>query len=195
LGSKELGAALLIGVALLLASAGILLLKAKHLTQGERTVGIVVDHKDYHRRASSTMRAPVVRFSAPGGIYDVEGSLSVPRSIYPVDKEVWVLYLPNNPRNAVIFDFVQVFLIPTIVGGLGLVCLTGTAGLMFWTVRRELPGEFTAQEPAPEIPPAPAVQPPAGSAAHEGGKRTEAEVPRHEPSRTCDVGSKCSTLC
>jgi len=71
-------------------------------------------------------------------VYDVLGSLPAARNIYPAGKEVSVLYLRNDPHNAVIADFVQLFLIPTVVGGLGLVCLMGTAGFMFWTVRNEV---------------------------------------------------------
>ena len=128
--------ALLVSVGLLIASAVVLLPKFKHLTVGKRTVGIVVGHRNYD--SSGSVRAPVVRYSSPGGAYDVLGSLPAARSIYPTGKEVSVLYLPNDPHNAVIADLVQLFLIPTVVGGLGLVCLMGTAGFMFWTVRNEV---------------------------------------------------------
>jgi Protein of unknown function (DUF3592) len=128
--------ALLVSVGLLIASAVVLLPNFKHLTVGKRTVGIVVGHRNYD--LSGSVRAPVVRYSSPGGVYDVLGSLPAARSIYPTGKEVSVLYLPNEPHNAVIADLVQLFLIPMVVGGLGLACLTGTAGFMFWTVRNEV---------------------------------------------------------
>ena len=130
--------ALLVSVGLLIASAIVLIPKYRHLTRGERTVGIVVGHKNYGYGSSDSVRAPVVRYSAPGGVYDTLGSLPAARSIYPLGKEVSVLYLRNDPSNAVIADFVQLFLIPTVVGGLGLICLTGTAALQFWTVRSEV---------------------------------------------------------
>jgi hypothetical protein len=139
--SKGPVAGLCLGVVLLIISAAVLLLNFRHLTQGERTVGIIVGHKDYFNGRSSTLRAPVVRYSATGGVFEVVGSLAVARSIYPIGKETSVLYLRNDPRNAVIADFVQLFLIPTVVGSLGLICLVGTAGVMFWTVRGELRGQ------------------------------------------------------
>lgn len=142
---KRLGAmdsngmnALLVSVGLLVAAAIILLPRIRHLAVGERTVGVVVGHRSYGYGSSSDIRAPIVRYSAPGGVIDVMGFLPAAPSTYPLGKEVSVLYLRNQPGNAVIADFVQLFLIPTAVGGLGLVCLTGTAGFMYWTVRGEL---------------------------------------------------------
>jgi hypothetical protein len=169
---KGVATGLLLGVGLLIVGAFALLLNIKHLTHGERTVGIVVEHKDYHNRPSNTLRAPVVRYSAPGGVYDVVGSLSVPRRIYPVDKEVSVLYLPSNPSDAVIFDFMQLFLIPSVVGGIGLVCLAGTTGFMFMNARSELLSACPAQWPSRQISSLLAEESPAGSAAGQAGSAT-----------------------
>jgi len=133
---KGLGSAVLLGLGFLIAAGVLLLLNFSHLTRGERTVGVVVGHKDYYNRRSCTVHAPVVNYSAPGGVYKVIGCLSVSRSIYPVGKEVPVLYLRDDPSNAVVADFVQMFLIPTVVGSLGLLCLTVSIGVMIWAVRK-----------------------------------------------------------
>jgi hypothetical protein len=131
---------LLASLGLLLVSAIVLAPKFRHLTVGERTVGIVVGYKNYgYGVGSTTIRVPIVRYSAPGGVYDTLGFLPAARSTYPEGKEVSVLFLRNEPRNAVIADFVQLFMIPTVVGGVGLVLLTGTSVFMYWTVRGELP--------------------------------------------------------
>ena len=132
---KGLGTGMLLGLGLLIAAAVVLLLNFTYLTQGERTVGVVAGYKDFYNRKSNTVFAPVVQYSAPGGVYKVVGSLSVPRSLYPVNKEVPVLFLRSDPTSAVIADFVQMFMIPTIIGSLGLICLTVTIGLMVWTLR------------------------------------------------------------
>jgi hypothetical protein len=133
--------ALLAGAGLLVVSVVFLLPKFRHLTLGERTVGTVVGYKNYgYGLNSSSFRAPIVRYSAKGdGVYDTLGFLPAARSIYPTGKEVWVLYLRNQPRNAVIADFPQLFMIPTVVGGVGLILLTGTSVYMYWTIRREMP--------------------------------------------------------
>ena len=151
---KGLSAGVLLGVGLIFASCIILLPNFRHFTRGERTVGMVVGTRNLYNRRSAKMYAPVVSYSAPGGAYRVVGSLSVASSVYPVGKEVPVLYLRDNPRNAVIADFVQMFLIPTVVGGLGLACLSVTVGIMFWIIRGELPAIAaaavgTAPKPAP----------------------------------------------
>jgi hypothetical protein len=145
---------LFLGLGLVLASVVLLLPNFNHLMWGKRTIGMVVGHNDYINRRSNTLVAPIVRYSAPGGVCDFVGCLSVPRRLYPIDKEVSVLYLPSNPKNAVIADFVQMFMIPSIVCGVGLVCLTGTAGIMFFIARGEVAPttapafDYTQQNPA-----------------------------------------------
>jgi hypothetical protein len=133
--------ALLAGLGLLLVGVIFLLPYSRHLTLGERTVGIVVGYKNYGLGLNSgSFRAPIVRYSAKGdGVYDTLGFLPASRSIYPTGKEVWVLYLRHQPRNAVIADFPQLFMIPTVVGGVGLIILTGTSVYMYWTIRGEMP--------------------------------------------------------
>jgi len=157
---KGVWTGLLLGVGLLFGGVAVLLPNFKHLTRGKRTVGVVVGHKDYINRRSNSLAAPIVRCSVPGGVFDFVGCLSVPSSIYPVNKEVSVLYLPNNPRNAVIVDFVQMFMIPTIVGGLGLICLAGTAGIMFLVVRSELPPDTAPAFSSDQDQPPPATSAP-----------------------------------
>jgi hypothetical protein len=46
--------------------------------------------------------------------------------------------LRGDPGNAVVFDFVQLFMIPTVVGVLGVLSLSCTATFMVWHVRPEL---------------------------------------------------------
>ena len=137
-------APLLISVGLLLASAIVLLPKFRHITQGEWAVGIVVGHQKFGYGVSGSLRAPIIRYSAPGGVCDVLGSLPGSLSIYPMGKEVSVLYLRNDPRNAVIADFVQLFMIPTVVGFLGLICFSGTSVYLIWHVRPELATKASA---------------------------------------------------
>src|SRR5262245_28745809 len=137
--TKEAFTGLLLGAGLMLIGVIILAPNFKHLAQGKRTVGIVVDYKDYINRRSNALVAPIVRYSAPGGVYDFVGCLSLSRTFYPQGKEVTVLYLPNNSGNAVICDFASMFMIPTVVSGLGLAILIGTAGCMYMVIRIELP--------------------------------------------------------
>ena len=129
--------ALLASVALLLACAIILFPKFKHLTQGEFTVGLVVGHQSYGY-GSGSLRAPIIRYTAPGGVFSKLADIPAATSTYPIDKEVWILYLRDDPDNAVVADFVQLFLIPAVVGGLGLFCLSCTSTYMLWQVRPEL---------------------------------------------------------
>ena len=151
---------LLLGVGLMIGGFVVLAPNFKHLTLGKRTVGTVVGHKDYINRRSNNIVAPIVRYSAPGGVYDFVGGLSVSRSLYPPGKEVSVLYLPERPSNAVIADFVQIFMVPAVVSGLGLICLIGTAGFMYLVVRMELPPEAAAAFSIVQRKPPPATSAP-----------------------------------
>ena len=138
-------APVLISVGLLLACAIILIPKFRHLTQGEWTIGLVVGHQKFGYGTSGSLRAPIIRYSVPGGVFDKVADLPAAEATYPIGKEVRVLFLRREPGNAVIADFVQLFMIPTVVGGLGLVCLAGTGGFLIWHVRPELATEASAE--------------------------------------------------
>jgi hypothetical protein len=129
--------ALLASVALLLASAIILYPKFKHLTQGEWTVGMVIGHQSYGY-GTGKLRAPIIRYTAPGGVFTKLADIPAAKGTYPKDKEVWILYLRDEPENAVVADFIQLAMIPAVVATLGLFCLSGTAVFMVWQVRPEL---------------------------------------------------------
>ena len=141
---KGLGTLVLAGIGLLIASSFFLLLNYDHLTKGEETTGIVIGYQERYHRRSGRSYAPVVDYSAPGGPYQIVGQVSAVRSMYPVNREVRVLYLPDDPSNGVIADFVQLYVFPTILGSLGVLCLVGAGGLTVWIVRKSgwrlLPG-------------------------------------------------------
>jgi hypothetical protein len=135
---------LLISVGLLLASAIVLLPKFKHITRGEWSVGIVVGHQKFGYGTSGSIRAPIIRYSAPGGVFDKVADLPAAEATYPLGKEVWVLFVRGEPGNAVVADFVQLFMIPTVVGFLGLICFSGTTVYLIWHVRPELATKASA---------------------------------------------------
>ena len=141
---KGLGTLVLAGVGLLIASSFFLLLNYDHLTKGEQTTGVVVGHKERYHRRSGRSYAPVVHYDAPGGPYQIVGSVSAGRNMYPINKEVPVLYLPDDPSNGVLADFVQLYVFPTILGSLGTLCLVGAFVLTIWIVKKSgwrlLPG-------------------------------------------------------
>lgn len=137
-------APVLVGVGLLLVSAIFLIPKFRHITQGEWTVGLVVGHQKFGYGASGSFRAPIIRYSAPGGVYDKVAAFPAAEAMYPLGKEVRVLFVRGEPGNAVIADFVQLFMIPTVVGGLGVICLSGTAVFLMWHVRPELATDGSA---------------------------------------------------
>jgi hypothetical protein len=141
---KGLGTLLLAGLGLLAASGLFLLLNANHLSRGEQTTGVVVGHKErYHRRAGRS-HAPVVQYVVAGEAYRIVGQASAARKMYPIHQEVAVLYLPDDPGNGVINDFMQLYLASTILGTLGALTLAGAVGLTVYVVRkagwRLLPG-------------------------------------------------------
>ena len=137
-------APLLISLGLLLASAIVLLPKFRHITQGEWAVGIVVGHQKFGYGVSGSLRAPIIRYSAPGGVFDKVADLPAAVATYPVGKEVWVLFVRGEPGNAVVADFVQLFMIPTVVGFLGLICFSGSTVYLVWHVRPELATKASA---------------------------------------------------
>jgi hypothetical protein len=141
---KGLGTLLLVGLGLLAASGLFLLLNANHLSRGEQTTGVVIGHKERYHRRSGRSHAPVVEYVVAGEVYRIVGRASAAKKMYPVHQEVTVLYLPDDPGDAVISDFMQLYLASTILGTLGALVLAGAGGLSVHVFRKSgwrlLPG-------------------------------------------------------
>jgi hypothetical protein len=129
---KGLGTLLLVGVALLLASGFFLAMNLEYVVNGKATTGIVVDHRLRPRGA----RAPVVAYFAEGKGYRFVSTASAGRSAYPVGDEVLVLYLPDDPSEATIGDFTNLYLLPTILGSGGMVFFVGGIVLGVYVVKK-----------------------------------------------------------
>jgi Protein of unknown function (DUF3592) len=125
---KALGTLLLVGVGLLLACGVFFALNLNYVVNGEVTRGVVVDIRT-HATRRGTMFAPVVGYLVNGEEYRVPSRTSSSVCPYEIDEEVPVLYLPNNPADSMIADFMQLYLFPTILGSLGVICL-GAAGCL-----------------------------------------------------------------
>jgi hypothetical protein len=129
---KGLGTLLLVGAGLLLASGIFLAMNLEYVVNGEATTGIVVDHRLRPRGA----RAPVVAYFAEGQTYRFVSSSSSRSSAYPVGDEVLVLYLPDEPSEATIGDFTSLYLLPTVLGGAGMVFFVGGIVLGVYVVKK-----------------------------------------------------------
>ena len=129
---KGLGTLLLVGVGLLLASGLFLGMNLEFVVNGEATTGVVVDHRLRPRGA----RAPVVAYFADGNGYRFVSSTSAGASAYPLGDEVLVLYLPDDPSDATIGDFTNLYLLPTILGSAGMVFLVGGIALGVYVVKK-----------------------------------------------------------
>jgi hypothetical protein len=129
---KGLGTILLVGLGLLAGSGILLAMSLNYVVNGEATAGVIVDHRMRPRGGY----APVVAYLADGEEYRLVASTSLSPEVYPVGREVVVLYLPRDPSEATIADFIQLYLFPTFLGSCGLFVLVTGAGLGVYVVKK-----------------------------------------------------------
>jgi hypothetical protein len=132
---KGFGTLLLISTGLLLGAAVFTLFSLSSVVGGESTEGVVVDLRRIPSKGGESY-APIVAYLADDGYeYEIDGHVSGFFD-YEIGDEVAVVYSPHNPYNATIADFQQLWLLPTLLGGGGLVFLAGTLGLGVYVVRK-----------------------------------------------------------
>jgi len=124
---KNVGILFLMGLAVLLVMGGLVALDLDVILAGETTTGTLVEL----RPAPKGCYAPVAAFTVAGQRYRVKSDKASKMVIYQVGDPIPVRYHPDDPTNAMIGGFRQLFLVPTIIGsiGLGLVLLAVGCGV------------------------------------------------------------------
>ncbi|MBU0578288.1 DUF3592 domain-containing protein [Patescibacteria group bacterium] len=105
-----------VGIALI--AAGFIFLKNTNdfIKQSTSAPGIVIDMEGY-----DTYK-PIVEFiTETGEVITFAGSVSSDPPAYSVGEEVEVLYIPDNPQRAEIKSFLQLWFMPLIMGGIGII--------------------------------------------------------------------------
>ena len=107
---------------------------ASFITSASRTQGEVMRllYVESSKRNESGTWKPLVRFKAPSGeIIEFAPSSSSSPPAYEVGETVDVFFDPNDPQDAMLDGFFSLWGGAAITGGLGLVFLLVTAGLLF----------------------------------------------------------------
>ena len=107
---------------------------ATFIASAGRTQGEVMRllHVESSKRNESGTWKPLVRFKAPSGeIIEFAPSSSSSPPAYEVGETVDVFFDPNAPQDAMLDGFFSLWGGAAITGGLGLVFLLVTAGLLF----------------------------------------------------------------
>lgn len=135
----------LVGVLLIGAAIVLVATTTRFLANAERTEGTVIEvnaktsiSRDAdRRRRERTFWYPTVEFTAGGGdTFSFEGTGANPPA-YQVGDRVPVAYDPDNPSDARIASFGSAYLLPMILGGLGIV-FTPVGGYLLVIGRRKL---------------------------------------------------------
>jgi hypothetical protein len=129
------GAVGFLGLALLGLGGLFLLPSVAYIVSGQPTEGIVVK---IAKRPSpkGTMYTPVVAYIVDSEEYIVSSSTSSSWNAYRVGEVVPVLYFADDPEQAVIGDFQQLYLLPCVFGVPGLVLAVVGLGCGIVVVRR-----------------------------------------------------------
>jgi hypothetical protein len=132
---KGIGTVLLIGIGLLIGS-GVFLLFSLSSVAGRQTVeGVVID-LDERLSRQGTVYAPVVAYVVDQREYELEGSVASSWDIYDIGDAVSVAYHPDDPSDATVADFTQLYFFPTLLGGAGLVFTLGAVGLVAYVAKK-----------------------------------------------------------
>jgi hypothetical protein len=107
---KQIGTLFLMGLAPILV-AGWMIISDWHILSGEQTSGTIVD-----LRAG---RFPVARFYVAGQKYSITGHVWSRSPIYHLGDPVNIRYFQDDPSQAVIDSFLQLYLFPSILAGVG----------------------------------------------------------------------------
>jgi hypothetical protein len=127
-----------VGLVAVIVAAVIGMFSVEYVASTTATTGIVIANRaeeDCSRTRDrgttcSTVYRPVVQFTAPTGetIQFTSAAGSRPAR-YGIGDSVSVRYRPHDPRDATIDGFMELWLAPTIVGGIGLAFLAIGIGL------------------------------------------------------------------
>ena len=129
------GALAILGLALLGLGGLFLLPSVSYITSGQTTEGIVVKIAS-RPGPKGTMYTPVVAYIVDEQEYIVSSSTSSSWNAYRVGMSVPVLYFSDDPEQAAIGDFQQLYLFPCIFGAPGLVLTIVGLGCGIVVVRK-----------------------------------------------------------
>jgi hypothetical protein len=113
---RQAGVLFMMGLAALVVAGGLVALDLDVILHGETTTGTLVEL----RPAPKGCYAPVATFTVAGQRYRVQGDVASKTRLYEVGDPIPVRYHPDDPTNAAIGGFFQLYLFPTIIASLGL---------------------------------------------------------------------------
>jgi Protein of unknown function (DUF3592) len=123
-----------IGAVLIVVAAVMAVFTARFVATAERTEGTVIDLSRSEDSEGSVTYSPVVRFTADGRTIQFtssSGSSSPPS----VGDRVEVLYDPDDPDDARLSGFLDLWLFPLVAGAIGIAC-GAIGGFIAWRTRR-----------------------------------------------------------
>jgi uncharacterized protein DUF3592 len=131
----------LVGAGLLVAGIAVGAATVSFMTSAERVDGKVVDMterttSDSSSSGSSTSTAwyPTVEFDVDGKAYSFQSSVGRNPPGYEIGDTVEVAYAPGDPDNARMAAFWSAYLLPLILGGIGIVFTS--IGVVLFVIRR-----------------------------------------------------------
>lgn len=138
-----IGVALLVGTVFLLVGVGFACSSISVVSVAKQTEGKVIRNVVGWEGGA----AAVVEFFLDGQRHEIQSSRYTSPPQFKIGDKVSVLYDPNDPRRCRINSFVDLWLFPTIFGGIGLlvVTLSGTALVVKRVRRQRRPSSATAE--------------------------------------------------
>jgi hypothetical protein len=104
-----------IGTLLLIIGLCIFINSSSFVSKSSDAKGVVV-RLESHNSSNETSTNPIIKFSTENNTYEFESNIS---ANYSIGEHVNVLFNPYYPQDARINSFVALYLIPTILSGVG----------------------------------------------------------------------------
>ena len=129
-----------IGAALLMAGYLFLSNTLSFVDSAVKTKGVIIDLNEYEDSEGDTMYAPIFKFKdLKNKEYTIESNYSSNSGFGGIGSEISILYLQKDPKSARIDSFVGLYLLPIILGGMGVVTLfIGISSAIFFIIFNRL---------------------------------------------------------
>lgn len=127
------------GIVVLGIAAAMLLQTLALVIRGERAEGTVIDIVWKNNTDADSTGSAKVHFQADGRTVEFTSFVGMKPPLHKVHDRVTVFYWPDKPENAVICNFLELYLQPIVAGGMGLILLAIGGGFLWgpaWFARR-----------------------------------------------------------
>ena len=113
------------------------------LSNSRKTFGRIIDIEEEKRRNGGYMYSPVIKYkSVTGDEYIYDSNTKTGYTSYKIGQEIELIYDKNNPQNARVNSFLDIWFLTIIMGVGGWASTIGGTILLFFTLKKRRLEEY-----------------------------------------------------